>query len=721
MKEKIKNFLTFNKIFHFLSWIALASSIILVFTKYKVIFDRFIASLVYLKESVVTWFKAYFLGQDIIIEPNVSHLDLIEILPINTQELVAKFQNFYSVFFKLENFINYTYDFFFYLIVGILYVLLAIIFFILLTTIVSCLVEVPVESEMRGKKTFAVKLFNKYIEQPLKWFYARLKELIKAFLSKWYYKVSFLIIWLLNFNILAIIIEAVAWIFAFPVAPSAESLFYSIAKLILDVILTFLTSPTVVLLTIIAIIVISYLVKLAKQFLNDKLEFDKKYIRNSSPSIMISGPQGAGKSKLGAFIIRLIEIIFHEDLSDNLYQFQMEYTDFPFIMFEDEIREQKELGKIKGLTGVADFVNRKKEIYEATGDLSILYNYEGPLQFNNGIRYVDIFEMLIEYGKSYYIYIDNNSLAVTAIPVRTDLYKEDIGNFPLWNHDVLNRTPDDYEIFSKYSKVLVYDAFRCGNFVNKNSKYAGAFEYGVVWEPEKDKERGNKVTNAKYDMNSDKANPLNDMFSFGQKIRRHASNINYKSFWRSVADLQRTNSLNLDEMDLYDHLQILKKNTERVAIPFYFLFEIIFSYFDKFFRSFIDTVRFYGTEFTFPAYILRKAFSVLFTFQIRILNKYGYSIYKLDRTDACQHDKKAREEKLYFLNALGHADIYKSDSLQPFFSELVRLAGVSLEDFPDYDSLYLEIKKMKEQGSYLGEALFELIKKRKGLNGKCQE
>ena len=166
-------------------------------------------------------------------------------------------------------------------------------------------------------------------------------------------------------------------------------------------------------------------------------------------------------------------------------------------------------------------------------------------------------------------------------------------------------------------------------------------------------------------------------------------------------------------MDLYDNLQILKKNTERVSFPFYFLFEIIFDILDRAYRPFMDDIRYYGTEFTFPAYIMRKAFSLLFRLQIRILSIYGYSVYKVGKTQACQHDKEKSEEKIYFINALGNANIYKSDALQPFFAELVRLAGVSLEDFPDHESLYLEILKMKEEGSYLGETLCELIQKRK--------
>ena len=118
---------------------------------------------------------------------------------------------------------------------------------------------------------------------------------------------------------------------------------------------------------------------------------------------------------------------------------------------------------------------------------------------------------------------------------------------------------------------------------------------------------------------------------------------------------------------------------------------------------------------------MRKSFSLLFKLQIRILSIYGYSYYKLEKTEACQHNKKAEEIKLPFVNALGYADIYKSDSLQPFFSELVRLAGVSLADFPDYDSPYLLTIKMKEQGSYLGDTLSEVLEKRKNNSSAASQ
>lgn len=719
--EKIKKIFSFEHIFHFLSISALLGSLILVFTKYKVILDRFISSLIYLKDAFINWIRVNFLHMESDLISNVDSFDVIEILPLNFDGAKVKLSNYFATLFSKEVFFDYCRNFFIDFLLFFLYLVVVVACLIALYTIVDVFVTIPISDNLRGKKTPFVLFYNKYIEAPIFWLLTVLTDFVKAFCSKSYYKIPFLIVWLLNFNILTIIAEIVAFVFAFSSCFGLDVLFDFFIKLNLDTFLAFLTSPLIVLLTVIGVVVFIRLKKMAKKHLESLLQKSKDIVRNSSPSIMLSGPQGAGKSLLGAFIIRLIEIIFHEELSDNLYQFQMEYVDFPFLMFEDEIREQKKLGNIKGLTGVADFVNRKKEIFEATGDINVLYGYAGPLEFNNGVRYIDIFEMLVEYGKSFYIYIDDNSLAVTAIPVRTDLFREDIGNFPLWNHDVLNRTPDDFDKYSKYSKVLVYDAFRCGNFHDKDSKFVGAFEYGAVWEPEKDKERGNKVTNAKYDLNSDKANPLNDLFSFGQKIRRHSSNINYKSFWRSVADLQRPNSLNLDEMDLYDHLQILKKNTQRVAFPFYFLFQIVFDLLDNVFRSFIDTCRFYGTEFTFPAYIMRKSFSLLFKLQIRILSIYGYSYYKLEKTEACQHNKKAEEIKFPFVNALGYADIYKSDSLQPFFSELVRLAGVSLADFPDYDSPYLITIKMKEQGSYLGDTLSEVLEKRKNNSSAASQ
>ncbi len=711
--EKFKKIFSFKYIFHFLSVTALLGSLVLVFTKYKVILKRFWTSIIYLKDTVVNWVNVHMLHKSSTLQSGSSSVDTIDILPLDVEKIKAKFSNYFPTLFNKEVFVEYCKEFLINFLLFFLYVVVIVACFVALFTIVECFVMSPISERLRGRKTFFVKLFNKYVELPFLWLLNKTIELVKEFCSKSYYRIPFIIIWLLNFNVLTIIVEIVAFVFGFSAVFEFDFILDSIAKLFLDVMLAFLTSPVSVLLTVIGTIVFFKLRKTAKNRLEDMLAYDKDFVRGSAPSIMISGHQGAGKSRLGAFIQRIIEIIMHEDLLDNLYQFQMEYPDFPFLMFEDEIREQKELGKIQGLTGVQDYINRKREIYEATNDRAVLYGYEGSTQFNNGLYYVDIFDMLVEYGKSYYIYTDTCSLIVSSVPVRTDLYQEDIGNFPLWNHDVLNRTPDDYEEYSQYSKALVYDAFRVGNFVDDNSKYAGAFEYGTVWEPEKDKERGNKVTNARYDVNSDKANPLNDLYSFGQKIRRHASNINFKSFWRSGADLQRTNSLNLDEMDLYDNLQILKKNTERVSFPFYFLFEIIFDMLDSAYRPFMDNIRYYGTEFTFPAYIMRKAFSLLFRLQIRILSIYGYSVYKVGKTQACQHDKEKSEEKIYFINALGNANIYKSDALQPFFAELVRLAGVSLEDFPDHESLYLEILKMKEEGSYLGETLCELIQKRK--------
>ena len=588
---------------------------------------------------------------------------------------------------------------------------MAIVYFILFTTIVSCFISSPVSEDLRGKKSASVKFFNKYIEMPIKYIYNHIIDFIVLFRSKWYYKVPFILIWLLNFNVLSIGVEALAWILAFPTAPTAQSILFSISKLILDVILIFLTSPTIVVLIIISVILIIHFKKIAYMILNSKLEHDIEILESASPGVMLAGPQGVGKTKVNAFFQRLIEIIFHRDLKKTLIKYQNEYPDFPFILFEDDIKEKKTNGELKGLYSVRYFIRRKKEIFEATSDSSVLYDYSGPIEFDDSYKFVSIFEMLEQYAQAYFIYIEPSALAATNFPVRFDSYLDDIGNFPLWNDDPLHRTPSDFENYSHYSHILDQDSLRYGNHMDKENNNIGSFEFGSIGFTEKDKERGNRITNSRFDANSDEANPLNDYLSLGMKMRRHSCNIDYKAYWRDTADLQRTSSLNADELELYDLLQIIKKSGVKLSLPFFFLFDWIFNFLDYYYKDFIDETRYYGTEFTLPSYLIRKAFSKIFVFRLRIYNTYGYEKVKISYKEACQHDKEPLEKVLYIVYKLAHSHIYQSDTLVNFFDVVASNSQSGLPDYPTYSSIKPTMEELDKQHSYFNDLLFKVLQR----------
>ena len=709
--ENLKNWFSFNKIFHFLSWLILVGSSALIFTKYKVVYNRFLGSLIYLKEAAVNWFRYFFLRKESTLQEGFTYLDLIDLLPFSSNELLNKFDNFFVSFVKFETFSNYCFDFAYYSVLYLLYALMFVVYFILFITIVSCFISSPVSNDMRGKKTNSVKFFNKYIEMPIKYIYNHIIDFILLFRSKWYYKFPFILIWLLNFNVLAIGVEALAWILAFPTAPTAQSILFSTSKLILDVILIFVTSPTIVVLIIISVILIIHFKKIAYMILNSKLEHDIEILESASPGVMLAGPQGVGKTKVNAFFQRLIEIIFHRDLKKTLIKFQNEYPDFPFILFEDEIKEKKINGELKGLYSVRHFVKRKKEVFEATSDNTILYDYSGPIEFDDSYKFVSIFEMLEQYAQAYFIYIEPSALAATNFPVRFDSYLDDIGNFPLWNDDPLHRTPSDFENYSHYSHILDQDSLRYGNHMDKENNNIGSFEFGSIGFTEKDKERGNRITNSRFDVNSDEANPLNDYLSLGMKMRRHSCNIDYKAYWRDTADLQRTSSLNADELELYDLLQIIKKSGVKLALPFFFLFDWIFNFLDYYYKDFIDETRYYGTEFTLPSYLIRKAFSKIFVFRLRIYNTYGYEKVKISYNEACQHDKEPLEKVLYIVYKLAHAHIYQSDTLVNFFDVVASNSNSGLSGYPTYSSIKPTMEELDKQHSYFNDLLFKVLQR----------
>jgi hypothetical protein len=229
-------------------------------------------------------------------------------------------------------------------------------------------------------------------------------------------------------------------------------------------------------------------------------------------------------------------------------------------------------------------------------------------------RQLDTDNALKDYAKLYLIYITTSSLIISNYAVRTDFNKIDIGNFPMWDLDFFTRDSKRLKDISRHSHILDFDMLRLGKKLVDNNRLANAFEFGIIAITETGKERGNQYKNieiketikqlrdtikerdkigentnpqkAEYLRLTERATQLTDKFNDALKLIRHKCTVCGFPFARVFLDEQRHESLGADARDLCEIIHIKDTTDTKLAMPFYFVGELLH---DIIFQKFADT------------------------------------------------------------------------------------------------------------------------------------
>ena len=204
----------------------------------------------------------------------------------------------------------------------------------------------------------------------------------------------------------------------------------------------------------------------------------------------------------------------------------------------------------------------------------------------------------------------------------------DCGNFPLWLTDFFPETIRDS---SRHAHILDFDVLRLGKKVLENNPKAGSFEFGVVGITEIGKERGNNLELKEVKKGTDEANQKNDLFNSWLKMCRHSATVDNLPFIKVFTDEQRPESWGADARDLADILYINSCGNMRLSLPFYTIEEMICEWaFNRFIRLYED-FRFRRGDNTLLVHILKSITAWLWRRNLRLWNRYGYSVLKIEK------------------------------------------------------------------------------------------
>ena len=633
-----------------------------------------------------------FAGKDITFVPAVSEFPklekYVEYIGIDFKVIFTEAAEFFAGFFDLFNFIDYNA----FLISRLITTLLFSVIFIPLGYIVLKIVYdayLSPKDDSLGGRSKAYKCFIFFLKNT-KSAFRYIADYFSYALSKKYYTVPFVLIWLLNFGVFSFIPDFLAFYLYFLVSLDAASFGYMCVRFLINALIILNAVPFLLLLVIVSV----WYYRRHRDMALDELRHNESkncgLIKELEYVCLFKGEVGKGKTTLLTDVILSLVNIFKTNSLKTLYKIDLYFPAFDFSSFRAYLIPKIEAREIFCLPNVDDVVNELFDRFHDTADASVLWGYDFELfgdSVDLGNRKMTLKEALITYGRAFLIY-QNNNPTVANYSIRFKGKFDDSPYLKLWDGDFFKTEAESY-----YSHVLDSDIMRFGKKVDPNGKFNGSFGYGIWARTEAAKSYGNHLTNSEYRRDDDKANPLNDLVEYSAMMGRHVNSmVDFEVYFRLLMDEQRASDLTARIRELCSIISIEEKGELQLAITGY---GWLFALRDKLkgFERIHSEYNNARADFTLAFMIPKLLVSYVNLLCERLENVYGYrelTLVKEGGMAYSSHDGVNKEPKRltwYQANMKVYGDVFASDCYQSFFTDMQKSCGVGIEDIPTYQSL----------------------------------
>lgn len=512
--------------------------------------------------------------------------------------------------------------------------------------------------------------------------------------------------WAFHLNIASIVIEFFAYYFFFSVSFRVDTIYTQFVKLAIDLQPFFRFFPWWSLSVAAYCLFYNFRKKIA---LNRLRHFEAKncgFINELPIVSMACGSMGKKKTTLITDMTLSQEVMFRQKALSILRENDMKFPYFPWILFEKELQKCMEYHTVYNLATVKEWIKKKRRRYEKHGGTTgQLYGYDEErygIIYRNGLKESHIFDILETYAQAYFIYVLQSSLIVSNYAIRTDSEILDAGNLPMWLTDFFS----DNVHPGGYSHILDFDVLRLGKKVLENNPKAGSFEFGVVAITEIGKERGNNLELKEVKKAVNETNQKNDLFNSWLKMCRHSATVDNFPFIKVFTDEQRPESWGADSRDLCEIITILSAGEQRLALPFYTIEEMVIEWvYGRFIDLYAD-FRYNRGDNTLLVHILKTVTAWLWKHNVKIHNKYAYSVLMVAK-QAGTMDGKIRRKKYYLCNRKIYSRRFSTDCFSDYFNEQAKNTEVGLNDYEEYAAGKATVAELKAQNSYFINSLYK--------------
>lgn len=647
-----------------------------------------------------------------------SNIPFGKIFPLSAEDFELYFSVFWDLLFTSENLFDYLqYSSKFLLILNVLLTFLVILF-IVLRLYFGMLLKTPNDNMNVDTKPLKVykkiEAFIKTIKDWLCRLFAFFKQ--KKFVTLWVW------IWLFNLNVISIIIEVFAYLFYFVASFDVLHLYMQLYKLVCDLAIMFSGLPWYIWVTLAIIALNWFRHKKGYDKLTHMEAYDTGFARSLGIATMITAPMNGNKTKLATDLSLTFSKIFKYDCRETMRKCESQFKNFSFSSLNADLQDKINKHEIFSLATVEERIRGLRRNFFAalnSGDgdpRQFIYGYDytkHSFVYDNKLYLVDLFEMLEEYSKAYFIYSMPDSFIVSNYAIREDGKESESANLSLWNYDYFKRDSFELSDISYYSKILDFDILRKGKTVIENNPLSDTFEFGVVTITEFDKDRGNQLDTKGLKRESGEANQLNDLFNYSPKMGRHSSTIDFTPYVRYIFDLQRAMKTEADIREICDCvLNVQKKDGGHLALPLFFIEEFLNGLICDRYATFLDEYDFYHSDNTLLGYLAKSFFGRFLNYYRNTYNLYGYDVLKIDIQNG-QLESCNNLHNYFITYKKAHLDRYATDCYGWFFRDEALKKDKGIVDYPSFAGSKATRDELRLENSYFIRALERVTDSRK--------
>lgn len=693
----------------------------------KEIFYRYGQSYEDLSRSFCYYFIFLFAGEENVITPTVQLFpaEMETLLPLSYEEFKALFELYFQLLVSkeifqmwLEQTLQVIGDVAWYI---SLFALPAVTF-----VFVMVLVYQDKDNDY-NKDSGALKTWKKFRDKYVTPRVKAVKGYISFLKKSPLYLMALALVWCYALNFLTIALEALAFIFYVGPGLGLRNIWVQIAKLVIDFSVAWFFFPWPVWAAVGYVLLHLWRQHLGKKKLKQKIEDNFELIEKYPGALFFVGRQRSKKTSCVVMCKFLYERYYRKRALKKLLKWKKRFPRFPWINVDKFLMKAREEHKIFMLFHCRKFARRLRALYKMqegrlkdklVARFRSMYGYdykglvfeydlnEGRYDYDSNLELIDVFKAIEVYMQLFFIYGQKGTLDFSNFAIREDFTFKDEGNFPIFDGDMLKKTTKESFAASKYSHVMVYDAFRPGVKFDENSPYKDAAEYGIRVAEEYAKERGNKDTRLKAPKDAEEtyATQNNDGYELDNKVRGQIALVDFDDYSVGIYDDQREGSLGADNKDLATVCKIEGRAEENLLLPLFEVEELLFEGLEKLYDKIYLFLRWKKGSNTLLQYLLDKLLCPLFLWRERLKNNYTASKVTLRMKDGSSEETIALEE-LWILHRVVYRGAYASDSCKSFYEYRFEKSKKGMDDFPTYGDINVTTKEREAQGSYFSETM----------------
>ena len=721
--------------YHVLAFGLLATSIVLMFVRFEPVFGRVLQSLEDLIRSVLFYFSEILEVGTVRPTVNVIPSGMKPYFPTEWGVFKGRLELFFKSIFDKTN-LQLFFAWYGEKLGKVARVLLLLLIPTVLFGLVAWLVYGTPNTD-HNKDTKPLKAYKwicKNAGTPVKNYVVGLWRFIKG---TTFYRWFFAIVWIYNLQLLTIQIEALAFVFYFSISVDFKSIYTQFVKLAIDSTMAIGFLPWWIWLAIGWKIFSAIRQTLGMARLRHFEKSNRAFLDTYPGALFLVGKQRAKKTTIITDMALTQEVIFKDEAKARISECDKQFPFFPWINVELFYKEARTKHALPTLAHHREFVRLlhwhfdrdRKGLYDQATKKSVLrnlrkrygYKYEDFIfeydherygtKYNNALVVLDVFETIENYIQLFFIYAAPTSLIFGNYPIRTDLKREDEGNFPSIDGDFFDRPAEEVEATSQYSHPINFNASRLGKVTDENDPYKDGREIGINTVMEFAKERGNQNTNAGLRADDDECNPKNDGYELNTKMKGHDATIMYFTFNRDFFDDQRPDSLSAENKDLCDIIMIRGVDGGRIVMPGFAWGELIHLVTSSVYDNIYYKFRKKRGDNTLLVYVMKQLFGLIHKRYDRIKNQFTVQVAKLKIWDAMGDDVLTDKGKYYVSHKKVYSNRFATDGIKDFYHRKALRSKVGLNDYPTFGDVHMTVQEMRGMHSRFYNQIDKIFRK----------